>query len=133
MKSHPNPDRKDVRNFGLTFGVILTLVSGLLYYKGKPYYVYPLSIAVFFVFSGLFFTSLLNPLFRGWMRFAKALAWFNTQVILVLMFYLVVTPIGLVMRLVGKDPLQRKMEPDRDSYWEDKSLPKDPDQYKKQF
>lgn len=52
----------------------------------------------------------------GWMRFAGALGYVNTRVILVVVYYLVLTPVGTLLRLMRKDPLQRRTRP-RDSYW----------------
>jgi hypothetical protein len=51
------------------------------------------------------------------MKFAFALAWVNTRLILGVFFYLVLTPSGLVMRLLGKDPLRRRIERSAKSYW----------------
>ena len=57
----------------------------------------------------------------AWMKLAHALAWFNTRVILVLIFYSLITPIGLIMRLFGLDSLDKKIEKDNKSYWKEKS------------
>lgn len=59
----------------------------------------------------------LKPLYDIWMKFAAILAWINTRLILIVMFYLVFTPIGFIMRLFGIDQLGLKMEKDRESYW----------------
>ncbi|HEX6640826.1 MAG TPA: SxtJ family membrane protein [Thermoanaerobaculia bacterium] len=60
--------------------------------------------------------SLLRPVYRAWMRLGEALAWINTRIILTLVFFLVVAPIGIVMRLFGKSPIATAK---RDSYWTD--------------
>ncbi len=56
-------------------------------------------------------------LYKGWMAFAYALGWVNTRILLVLFFFLVITPVSLVLRMIGKDPLLRRSEPDLKSYW----------------
>jgi len=61
--------------------------------------------------------KLLKPLYDLWMKFAAVLAWINTRLILILMFYLVFTPIGLIMRLFGSAQLGLRIEKDKRSYW----------------
>ncbi len=58
----------------------------------------------------------LGPVHKLWMKIADALAWFNTRVLLGVVYYLVMTPTGIVMRLMGRDPLDRRLK-DRPSYW----------------
>ena len=58
-----------------------------------------------------------KPIYDLWMKFAAVLAWINTRLILIVMFYLVITPIGLIMRLFGMDYLSLKIEKDKESYW----------------
>jgi hypothetical protein len=73
--------------------------------------------ALFFLLSGLFTYPLLRPIYIGWMKFAFVLGWVNTRVILSVFFYLVITPVGLVMRLFGRDPMNRKFDRSAASYW----------------
>ena len=63
-------------------------------------------------------TSFLKPIYKVWMGFAAILAWINTRIILVAMFYLIFTPVGLVMRLFRIDPLERNKI--KESYWKKK-------------
>lgn len=57
----------------------------------------------------------LQPIYKIWMRFGAVVGAFNTRVLLGLMFYVVLTPMGLIMRLFGKDTLHRSLD-DRSSY-----------------
>ena len=67
-------------------------------------------------------------------KIAHALGWFNTRLILTVMFYLLFTPIGLVLRLLGKDLLNRKIEPNAETYWIDREEEAfDRKRYEKQF
>lgn len=59
----------------------------------------------------------LKPVYDLWMKFAAVLAWVNTRIILIVMFYLVFTPIGLIMRIFGMDVLGLKIERNKESYW----------------
>jgi multisubunit Na+/H+ antiporter MnhG subunit len=58
----------------------------------------------------------LRRLFAAWMAFARALAWVNARVILTVVFYLIVTPVGLARRLLGYDSMGRRLERDASSY-----------------
>jgi uncharacterized protein involved in cysteine biosynthesis len=67
--------------------------------------------------NGKRFLNWIKPAYDLWMKFAAVLAWINTRLILIAMFYLVFTPIGLIMRLFGSDQLGLRIEKDKRSYW----------------
>ncbi|MEA2062968.1 MAG: SxtJ family membrane protein [Gemmatimonadota bacterium] len=126
----------DYRKFGLSVGGLLLVLAGLLIWKGKL----PAAAQVFlftggFLFiSGLVWPSLLSLPYRGWMGFAHGLGWFNTRLLLVLVFYLIISPLGLVMRLIGKRPLNMEWEPGAGTYWIPREKkPFDPERCEKQF
>ena len=73
-----------------------------------------LVIALLFAVLALVAPRSLGPINRGWMHLAEALGWINTRILLIVIFYLVVTPLGLVMRLFRRDPLAVTK---RDTYW----------------
>lgn len=79
--------------------------------------------AVIFLSLGLAAPSLLASAYAAWMRLARVMGWINTRVILALMFYLVFTPIGVIMRICRIDPLDRKPDIHRKSYWLEKEKP----------
>lgn len=58
----------------------------------------------------------LKLLYKGWMKFAHALGWVNTRIILTIVYLLVFTPMALIFKVIGKDPMERKFEK-VDSYW----------------
>lgn len=70
--------------------------------------------------------ALVRPIHRLWMAFALALGFVMTRVILFLVFFGLVTPIGLVMRLLGRDPLDRGTDRESDSWWIRRSAPGTP-------
>ena len=72
---------------------------------------------MFFVVTGLFLTSILRPIYVVWMKFAYILVWINMRVILGLFFYVVLTPVGLVFRLLGKDLIDQKIDRAAPTYW----------------
>ena len=69
----------------------------------------------------------------GWVLAAEPIGWTISSLIMAIVFYLVVTPIGLAMRLVGRDPMTRRLEPDAPSYWHQRKPVTDIKQYFRQF
>lgn len=109
--------KKELRQFGLTVGIVLGLLRGLFFLRGKDYYFYFLIFSFAFLFLGLVAPILLKPIQKIWMSLAILIGWFVTRVILIVLFYLVVTPIGLLAKLFGKAFLDRKFDRSADSYW----------------
>jgi hypothetical protein len=69
------------------------------------------------ILPALFFPALLKPLQKIWMALAIVMGWISTRIILSLLFFIVLTPIGFIMRLRGKDLLDEKIEKEKTSYW----------------
>lgn len=111
-------DARALRGFGLTVGAALGLVFGLLlpWLWGGAYPLWPWIAGGALALTGGLKPVWLSPLHRGWMRLALALGWLNTRLILGLVFYGCMTPVGLILRLAGKDSLARRFDPKADSY-----------------
>ena len=131
---HIKTGKKDLRSFGVIIGIILLLIAGFLFYKEKESFQIFLYIAGSFIGFGLIIPIILKPIYIVWMTFAVVLGWFMTRVILSLLFYVIITPIGLVMRTFGKDFLDIKKQAVKGSYWNqrDSNLEKNQN-YEKQF
>ncbi len=125
--------KKDISSFGITFGIILLVISLLLFYYDNETYKNVAIIAVIFIGFGLIIPILLKPIYIIWMIFAVILGWVMTRFILSIIFYLVMTPIGLITRFLGEDFLALK-KIDSSSYWNQRSsrIEKSQD-YEKQF
>ncbi len=106
-----------MRKFGFTMAIVLLGVSSVMFMRHKSGYSIPFAAAVLFGVAGIFKPVLLKPVYDAWMRFAAILAWVNTRVILSVLFYAVLTPFGICMRIFGKDPLSRDIDRKRSSYW----------------
>jgi hypothetical protein len=79
------------------------------------------SIAAVCLTLGLLAPAVVLPFLRVWMKvLVGPLGWFNTRLLLSLVFFLVLMPIALILRLSGRDPLDRQLEPEAESYWNDK-------------
>ncbi|HCU23565.1 MAG TPA: hypothetical protein DF383_01000 [Deltaproteobacteria bacterium] len=112
------PSRKELRHFGLLVGGIFALLFGLLlpFLWGKSYPRWPWWVGAPLFFFALFFPSALKVPHRIWTLLGEVLNWINTRIILSLLFFLVFTPIGLFLKISGKDPLRRRRDPSADSY-----------------
>lgn len=108
MDPIPEPDRHGLRRFGLVTGAILAGLFGLAFplLAGRPLPVWPWAVAGVLAAWALAAPGSLKPVYRGWMRVGMAVGWVNTRVLLTLVFFVVVTPMGLVMRLFGRRPPQ---------------------------
>ena len=109
--------RKDLRNFGLTVGIALGVISGMLWWWEKPPYPYFLAVGVTLVMLGLAVPQLLKPLQKAWMTLAVILGWVMTRVILFAFFYFAFTLVGLIGRIFGKQFLSIKGKVDKSSQW----------------
>ncbi len=125
--------KREVRITWIGFAVIFTVIGSLLLYRGKWSYPYFLGAAAFFAFFAAFAPMALLPLYRAWAKFAAALAWFNTRLLLALVFYLIITPMGLTMKITGSDPMKRKIDKDAKSYWVKRDKNNDLSRYEKQY
>ena len=131
---HIKTGKTELRSFGVTIGIILLLVAGFLFYKEKESFQIFLYISGTFIGLGLIIPIILKPIYIVWMVFAVVLGWFMTRFILSLLFYVIITPIGLIMRAFGKDFLDIKKQAAQGSYWNprDSNLEKNQN-YEKQF
>ncbi|MFZ1946727.1 MAG: SxtJ family membrane protein [bacterium] len=116
MKSKPG--RAEMRKFGLTLAVGLAVLGALLLWRGRSIYVYFFGAAAAFLVVGLIAPVALRPFQKFWMKLADLLGWVMTRVIMVALFFAVVTPIGLVARAVGKDFLRLKFDSKAKTYWD---------------
>jgi hypothetical protein len=132
MKRHPF---RNEREFGLIVGGVFVLLGAWWLYRGKfvsAAYVLP-PLGALLIFLGLLWPRVLVLPNRAWMLLAEGLAFVTTRIILALVFFLVVTPIGVVKRLTGWDPLNRRGARS-DSYWKPYSeRQRDPRHYEKMF
>ena len=108
---------RQLRHFGFLVGGIFGVIGlwPLLWRQQSPR-AWALALTVLLVLPALVAPRTLGPVYRLWMALGEVLAWINTRIILGVVFYGVVTPIGLVMRLMGHDPMRRRFERVGESY-----------------
>jgi len=111
------PDKQELRKFGLIFAGMFILVFVLLlpWIWGKPAPMWAWIVAAVFAASGLLVPMALGPVYRLWMKIGHVLGWVNTRIILGLVFFTVFLPFGLIMRLFN-DPMKRKLDDASTSY-----------------
>jgi hypothetical protein len=128
-------DRKEMRKFGLVMATFLALLGGMVLWRGGALYWLCFVVSGLFLSVGLAVPVVLKPVYKVWMKFAAVMGWIMSRVILLILFYLVLTPTSLLLRLFGKDVLDIKVARGRgESYWlakkVDDSRPRD---YESQF
>jgi hypothetical protein len=111
-------DKTTLRKFGLTVGTVLLIVAIVLYLTGKSSSVIFGGAGVLLILFGLILPNILKPLNKIWMTLAVILGWFMSRLILFILFYIVITPIGFFLRIAGKDFLNLRTDKNSDSYWE---------------
>lgn len=127
------PSFRAEREFGLLVGAVFTLLGLWWFYRGKFF-----SAATVFAIAGaaLILFGLLAPRVlvvprRWWVKLAEAMAFVSSRIILAIIFFLVLTPIGLVKRAMGWDPLQRRAA-SRETFWQPYQT-RERDHYEKMF
>jgi len=125
---------KKLREFGLLVGGVLCLLGILLLWRGRGAYPYFILLGITLVVAGVVSPLALKPLQKAWMTLAILMSWVMTRVFLSVLFFFALTPVGLIMRLAGKDLLDEKLEPQKLSYWKLRpEIPRGPSDYEKQF
>jgi len=114
----PELDRKGLRSFGLTTGAIVGVLFGLFFpwVLERPIPRWPWVIFGVLALAGLAAPMALRPVYHWWMRFGLFMSRITTPLIMGIVFYLVITPMGLVMRLMGKDYMARRLRDQAVSY-----------------
>jgi hypothetical protein len=113
-------DRKELRKFGITLFIALGIFGGLvLWRRGEAGLVF-WGIGLVLLTVGLGRPEILAPIYKAWMTGALFMGFVMTHFILALMYYLVLSPVGFVMRGLGHDPLRLKFDRDAESYWAQK-------------
>ena len=112
------------KSFGIVFFILFLLVSLYPLTINESIKYWSLIISVIFLILGLLNSNLLTPLNKIWFRFGILLGKLISPFIMVIIFFLVVTPIGLIMKIIKKDLLNLKFRKDKETYWIEKTEPK---------
>ena len=105
------------RSFGLVFFIVLLIISIWPVGQGEKILILPLIISLFFLLLGLFNSKFLTPLNKLWFKFGMLLGSIISPIVMGLIFFIVMTPIGLLMKIFNKDLLKKNYNKDKESYW----------------
>ena len=105
------------RTFGIVFAVVFVLIGAFPLIGGHAPRLWALGVGGIFLIAAFAFPAALRPLNIVWYRFGMLLHKIVNPLVMGLLFFITVTPIALIMRLVGKDPLNRQFDPNVSSYW----------------
>jgi hypothetical protein len=107
-----------LRQFGLIVGGLTAALFGVLppLFGSGHWPVWPWVVGAALAGTALAAPTSLRPLYKGWMRVGAVLGWINTRILLLIVYCLLVVPIGLFMRLSGRDPMSRRIDKSLDSY-----------------
>jgi len=117
MRLGKGKNLKDLRRFGLAFGAAMTILGSLLLWRDRAAGPWILGLAGFAILSAVIAPKVLRPLEMVLAGLLRAVMTVVTYVVLTLVYLLVFTPLGLLMKLFGKDLLDRRFPTDEKSYW----------------
>ena len=112
MNAAAKPDTVQLRKFGLIMAGMIALFFGFLLpwlrHFAPPLWIWGLAAA--FAVAGLLLPRSLAPVHAGWMRVGAVLGWINSRIILGIVFYVIILPVGMLIRLGGRDPMARRLD-----------------------
>ena len=118
-QQHSTPEVKMLsnRSFGLIFAGIFLLIGSFPMLFGGHFRMWAAYAAAVFAVPALLYPPLLTPLNHAWMKFGQFMHRIINPILMGLVFYITILPTGLILRLLGKDPMRRKFQQDAESYW----------------
>jgi len=116
--TNTNPDKQELRKFGLIFAGMFILFFALLlpWIWDKPSPLWAWIVAAVFAGTALLLPMVLTPVYHLWMKIGHVLGWINTRIILGLVFFVIFAPVALFLKLFGKDVLKRRLDASASSY-----------------
>ena len=109
------------RNFGFVFSIFFLLIYFYIYLNSEISLIWILIISAIFFILGAFNSNLLNPLNKIWYKFGIILGKIISPFIMGFIFYFIITPTGIIMKVMNKDLLNLKFDKKEKSYWIKKS------------
>jgi hypothetical protein len=136
LEFNRNPSRRELRQFaGIWLPAFFALVGGLILYK-TGHVLLPIVLwtpALLLSVMGLVKPAWIRPVYIVWMFAAAPIGWLMSRLILAIVYYLVLTPIGLMLRLVKPDLLQERFDSSAATYWVKREPARDTSRYFRQF
>jgi len=113
--------KSDLRKFGLIMGSMFAFIFGLLFpwigdKTSETWPIWPFIVMAVFWLTALLAPQVLKPINEAWIKIGNILGFINSRIILGIMFFLLILPIGLILKAFGKDSMNRKYNKETDSY-----------------
>ena len=105
------------RSFGLLFFIVFIVVGLWPVIKGEAANIYLIMISLFFLIFGLINSKILSPFNKAWIKLGEILGLIIAPIIMALVYFIILTPISLIVRMLGKDLLGLKFLKKQDTYW----------------
>lgn len=131
---HIDTSEKAVKKTGITIGIVLITISFILWWLEKNSFVYFSAVGGIFIILSYLAIPILRPFHKLWIGFSLVLGFVMSRIILTILFYFVVTPIGLLAKVVGKKFMPLGFDKNVATYWEKKEkIAKEKVDYERQF
>ena len=105
------------RSFGLLFFIVFIALGLWPISKGENLNIYLTLLSLFFLIFGLLNSKILTPLNKIWIKFGEVLGYIIAPIVMALVYFVVLTPISLIVRALGKDLLNLKFDSNKETYW----------------
>jgi hypothetical protein len=113
-------NRKEWKKFAIGLSIIVAIIATIQYFYNHTIYIYLYISSILILLIGLISPIIIKPIFILFSYLGFVLGWFMTRLILAFLFYLIFTPIGLLIKLTGKKLLDTKFPGNGESYWIDR-------------
>jgi len=111
------------KSFGVVFSLVFFIVAIYLWINSEGVYIWELVISILFLLLAYVRPVLLAPLNRLWFKFGMLLSSIVTPIVMAIIYIVVVIPTGVILRILGKDPLKQRLDRDLKSYWIEREDP----------
>jgi hypothetical protein len=110
-------NKSEWKKFGMTMGIVLAAIGLYLAWKRNSNFYYLFSFSAAFFITGWFLPSLLKPVYKAWMTLSVVMGFIVNKIIMVIIFYLILTPLALIASMTGKKFLDMHIDKNAKSYW----------------
>ena len=107
-----------IRSFSRIMAAAFFIIGFIVFMRHKPEFLLLWLTGVLFLAVGMIRPAWLSLVYVVWMKFAFVLSWVNTRILLSIIFYLILTPVSIAMKLLRFDPLDRAINKQKESYWQ---------------
>ncbi len=129
------PGKRDLQIFAILWICFFSLISGIVYNQtsSSTSAIIIVSAATLIALTGLAMPKFMRIIYLGWMIAVYPIGWFISHAAMATVYYLVLTPIGLMLRFLGRDLMQKRFDHTASTYWQKREKPSPPQRYFRQF